>query len=369
MKRSAFASLLLAGVTAAAFVVPATSAAADDVSGDALAGKTVFLDPGHQESAAGHDMSKQVDDGYGGTKNCQTSGMTALGGTPEYAITYNVAEIVKGALQQLGADVVMSRGATGWGGCITDRADKANESGADVAVSIHADSTSAGTDTTNHGFHMIIPKLDGITDAKAEKAQADGGRAASKIMRDVYRDSGFTPSNYLGRDGLDERGDVAGPALTEVPLVFVEMGNGSNPGDAKVLESADGQAKHAKAIAVGIATYLAGGGAAGAAAEDAVADESGADEPGGGSPEAGGGATGGTADGAGGGVVGGDGGMLDGVLDRVDDVMDLFEQLISVNGIDSLLALINDGNIAKVEGILGTATDLAGPLLAEAGTA
>ncbi|GAA4802299.1 hypothetical protein [Tomitella cavernea] len=82
MKRSAFASLLLAGVTAAAFVVLATSAAADDVSGDALAGKTVFLDPGHQESAAGHDMSKQVDDGYGGTKNCQTSGMTALGGTP-----------------------------------------------------------------------------------------------------------------------------------------------------------------------------------------------------------------------------------------------------------------------------------------------
>ncbi|WP_182348387.1 N-acetylmuramoyl-L-alanine amidase family protein [Tomitella gaofuii] len=362
MKRSAFASLLLAGVTAAAFVVPATSAAADDVSGDALAGKTVFLDPGHQQSAAGHDMSKQVDDGYGGTKNCQTSGMTALGGTPEYEITYNVAEIVKGALQQLGADVVMSRGATGWGGCITDRADKANESGADVAVSIHADSTSAGTDTANHGFHMIIPKLDGITDAEAEKAQAGGGRAASKIMRDVYKDSGFTPSNYLGQDGLDERGDVAGPALTEVPLVFVEMGNGSNPGDAKVLESADGQAKHAKAIAVGIATYLAGGGAAGAAAEDAVAEESG-----GGSPDSGGGATGGAAAGDSGADAGG--GMLDGVLDRVDDVMDLFEQLISVNGIDSLLALINDGNIAKVEGILGTATDLAGPLLAEAGTA
>ncbi|QDQ99475.1 N-acetylmuramoyl-L-alanine amidase family protein [Tomitella fengzijianii] len=359
MKRSAFASLLLAGVTAAAFVVPATSAAADDVSDDALAGKTVFLDPGHQESAAGHDMSKQVDDGYGGTKNCQTSGMTALGGTPEYAITYNVAEIVKGALQQLGADVVMSRGATGWGGCITDRADKANSSGADVAVSIHADSTSAGTDSSNHGFHMIIPQLEGITDAKAEEAQAGGGRDASKIMRDVYKDSGFTPSNYLGQDGLDERGDVAGPALTEVPMVFVEMGNGSNPGDAKVLESADGQAKHAKAIAVGIATYLAGGGAAGQAAEDAVES----------APEPEGGDGGGNVGGDGGGAMGEGGGMVDGVLDRVDDVMDLFEQLIAVNGIDSLLALINDGNIAKVEGILGATTDLADPLLAEMGTA
>src|SRR5699024_7122195 len=154
MKRSAITSLLLAGVTAAAFALPAT-AAADEVPQDALAGKTVFLDPGHQQSAAGHDMSKQVDDGYGGTKNCQTSGMTALGGTPEYEITYNVAEIVKGALQQLGADVVMSRGATGWGGCITDRADKADDSGADVAVSIHADSTKEGPDPVDHGFHLI----------------------------------------------------------------------------------------------------------------------------------------------------------------------------------------------------------------------
>ncbi len=352
MKRSAITSLLLAGVTAAAFVLPAT-ATADEVSEDALAGKTVFLDPGHQQSAAGHDMSKQVDDGYGGTKDCQTSGMTALGGTPEYEITYNVAEIVKGALQQLGADVVMSRGATGWGGCITDRAEKADESGADVAVSIHADSTKQGADPVNHGFHLIIPTLDGITDAQAKDAQAGGGREVSTIMRDVYEDNGFTPSNYLGEDGLDERSDVAGPALTEVPLAFVEMGNGSNPADAKVLESPEGQAKHAKAIAVGIATYLAGGGAAGEAAEDAVEAAPASPAPGdGGANDGGGGA-----------------GAVDGVLDRVDDVMDLFEQLIAVDGMDSLLALINDGNAAKVEGLLGAAADLTGPMLQEFTTA
>src|SRR5699024_9779218 len=152
-------------------------------------------------------------------------------------------------------------------------------------------------------------------------------------MRDVYKDNGFTPSNYLGDDGLDERSDVAGPALTEAPMAFVEMGNGSNPAAAEVLESPGGQAKHARAIATGIATYRAGGGAAGDAAEGAV--EAAPAAPG---PDSGAGGDSGTDDG---------GGAIDGVLDRVDDVMDLFEQLIAVDGMDSLLDLINDGNIAK----------------------
>src|SRR5699024_3459529 len=143
-------------------------------------------------------------------------------------------------------------------------------------------------------------------------------------MRDVYKDNGFTPSNYLGDDGLDERSDVAGPALTEVPMAFVEMGNGSNPADAEVLESPEGQAKHAKAIATGIATYLAGGAAAGDAAEDAVEAAPAAPAPDSGGGDDAGGGDSGTGDGG--------GGAVDGVLDRVDDVMDLFEQLIAVDG-------------------------------------
>lgn len=346
----------------AAFVLPAAGATAEPApdGGQELAGKTVFLDPGHQQSADGHNLQKQVDDGYGGTKDCQTSGMTALGGTPEYEINYNVAAVVKGALEQLGADVEMSRGATGWGGCITDRADAANAADADLAVSIHADSTPTRPDNANHGFHLIIPELP-VPDNAANEAQKNGGRAASKIMRDVYKDSGFTPANYAGTDGLMERDDIAGPALTEVPLVFVEMGNGSNPTDAKMLEGPEGQAKNATAIATGIATYLAGGdgGAAvdGAAAGDA-AEGAGTTAPApGGEDSADSGATGGgDTDGP---ATGN--GAVDKVLDRLDDVMDLFEQAIAVDGMDSLLALIDDGNVAKVEAIANAALGFAEP--------
>lgn len=243
-------------------LVPATAAAApggSDTSGTELSGKTVFLDPGHQGSGHSENLSKQVDDGRGGTKDCQTTGMTTQGGVAEHTINWNVSQLVKSSLESLGATVVTSRADdVGWGGCVDDRARKASESGADVAVSIHADSTSVGSDADKHGFHLIVPTLP-IPNAAADAAQSGGGRAASTLMRDAYERAGFDPANYAGAtDGLQERSDVAGPALTEVPLVFVEMGNGSNPGDAQVLESSEGQLKHAIAISTGIIDYLLG---------------------------------------------------------------------------------------------------------------
>lgn len=262
LKRSATLGVLSAGVLALSVIVPATSSAApaaDQASGSELAGKTVFLDPGHQGTGHAEDLSKQVDDGRGGTKDCQTTGMTTLDGVAEHTINWNVSQLVKSSLESLGATVVTSRADdSGWGGCVDDRARAATRSGADVAVSIHADSTTTGTDTDKHGFHLIVPTLP-VPDAAAQAAQSEGGRAASNLMRDSYERAGFTSANYAGvNDGLQERGDIAGPALTGVPLVFVEMGNGSNPDDASVLESSEGQLKHAIAISTGVIDYLLG---------------------------------------------------------------------------------------------------------------
>ncbi|OZD09399.1 N-acetylmuramoyl-L-alanine amidase [Rhodococcus sp. 06-235-1A] len=275
------AGILGAGVLASA---PATAAPATTTPstptpsiGTELSGKTVFLDPGHQGTGHSEDLQRQVDDGRGGTKDCQTTGMTTVDGVPEHTINWKVSELVRSSLESLGATVKTSRADdTGWGGCVDDRARAASESGADVAVSIHADSTSTSSDAAKHGFHLIVPTLP-IPDAAADAAQSEGGRSASKLMRDSYVRAGFDPANYAGVDeGIQERSDVAGPALTTVPLVFVEMGNGSNPDDAALLESSDGQLKHAIAISTGIIDYLLGAEASsttatGPAAADATA--------------------------------------------------------------------------------------------------
>lgn len=266
---SATAALMCAGILGAGVIVaapatavpPATtpSAATPSATGSELSGKTVFLDPGHQGTAHSKNLQRQVNDGRGGTKDCQTTGMTTVDGVPEHTINWKVSELVRSSLESLGATVVTSRvDDSGWGGCVDDRARAASESGADVAVSIHADSTSTAADDSKRGFHLIVPTVP-IPNAAAEAAQSEGGRAASKLMRDSYVRAGFAPANYAGVDeGIQERSDIAGPALTTVPLVFVEMGNGSNPGDAALLESSDGQLKHAIAISTGIIDYLLG---------------------------------------------------------------------------------------------------------------
>ncbi|MFC4602396.1 N-acetylmuramoyl-L-alanine amidase [Rhodococcus kronopolitis] len=257
MKKSTLTAAL-AATALTAMLVPAVAVAAPEAEQPTpLTGKTVFLDPGHQGAGHSENLARQVDDGRGGTKDCQTTGMTSLGGVPEHTITWNVSELVKSSLETLGAKVVLSRADdTGWGGCVDERAKAANASGADLAVSVHADSTAAGADAADHGFHMIVPTLP-VPDSTVDAVQSTSGLEASKLMRDAYVKNGFTPANYAGVvDGLQSRADIAGPALTTVPLVFVEMGNGSNPDDAAVLDTQDGQLKHAIAIITGAVNYL-----------------------------------------------------------------------------------------------------------------
>ncbi|MCF8571297.1 N-acetylmuramoyl-L-alanine amidase [Gordonia sp. HY002] len=238
---------------------PSSEAAPLPGAGKDLAGKTIFLDPGHQGSAAGHDLNKQVPDGRGGKKACQTTGATAVTGKAEHTVNWEVSQLVKAALESKGARVVLSRkDDTGWGGCVDERAEAASRSGAAVAVSLHADSTSKTADNSKSGFHLIVPTLP-LPDKAADKAQASEGRKASNTMRDALVKAGLQPAGYAGAvDGIQTRADIAGVNLTRVPAVFVEMGNLSNPAEAKSLSSPQGAAKYAMAITDGITSYVDG---------------------------------------------------------------------------------------------------------------
>jgi N-acetylmuramoyl-L-alanine amidase len=279
MKKSiCITALVAAALGAALSPVPSVAAPTPDIAGR-LAGRVVFLDPGHQGGGTPAQLNRLVDNGRGGVKPCQTTGMTALGGMPEHTITWRVAQYVKTSLESLGAKVVLSRpDDTGWGGCITDRARAANASGADIAVSIHAD----GAPAADHGFHFIVPQRP-IPNPVADRVQSTKGLAATTLMRDAYLHAGFSPANYAGAvDGLQTRSDVAGPALTTVPDVFVEMGNGANPADAAQLTSPHGQLQHAMAITTGLVGYLLGvrpGGGEQVAAPNAAAPDAAAPNP------------------------------------------------------------------------------------------
>lgn len=237
-------ALLLVNLVSAAVIHAPRAAAAS------LEGMTVFLDPGHN-GVYDSEINRQVQNGRGGTKQCNTTGTATTSGYPEHAFNWDVTVLIRDALNRLGARTGTSRdNDNSVGPCVDQRAAMANLMHPDAIVSIHAD----GGPATGQGFHVNYssPPLN----------DAQGGPAVqlAHVMRDTLRAEGFQPANYIGSDGLNGRADLAGLNLADFPEVLVELGNMKNGADAAQMQSSDGRAKYAAAVTAGIVAYLSGKG-------------------------------------------------------------------------------------------------------------
>ncbi|WP_233434507.1 N-acetylmuramoyl-L-alanine amidase [Nocardia yamanashiensis] len=212
-----------------------------------IAGRTIVLDPGHNGGGAAHPevINSQVSDGRGGTKACNTTGTAANDGYTEHEFNWDVAQRVRDLLTARGYQVIMSRD-SGAGPCVDERGTLGNRTGAAAVVSIHADGAPAGA----HGFHVAhsSPPLN--------QAQGEPSQRLATALRDSLVRSGFQTSTYIGSDGLNPRSDLAGLNHSDRPTALVECGNMRDPGDIAVLESADGRARLAEAIAGAVAGYV-----------------------------------------------------------------------------------------------------------------
>ncbi|HYO05001.1 MAG TPA: Rv3717 family N-acetylmuramoyl-L-alanine amidase [Mycobacterium sp.] len=235
--------LMIVSVVAVTLVPNAPQARAAD-----LTGKVIVLDPGHG-AAADWPLSRQVPNGRGGTKDCQTTGTATDAGFPEHVFTWDVANLVRAQLEQLGAKTVVTRNDdSGSAPCVDERAATANAQQPDAIVSIHAD----GGPASGHGFHVnySAPPL--------FPSQGEPSIRLATDMRDALAASGVAESTYLGSEGLYGRADLAGLNLAEYPAVLVELGNMRNADDAAQMTTEQGRAACANAVTKGIAAYLGG---------------------------------------------------------------------------------------------------------------
>jgi N-acetylmuramoyl-L-alanine amidase len=224
---------------------PAPEVAPNDAA--SISGRIVFLDPGHN-GANDSSINRQVPNGRGGTKECQTSGTTTNDGYPEHTFNWDVVLKIRGALDALGVQTVLSRdNDDAVGPCVDERAASANAVYPDAIVSIHAD----GGPPTGRGFHV------NYSSPPLNDAQAGPAIQLAHTMRDELVASGYQESTYIGSDGLYGRADLAGLNLAQYPAILVELGNMRNSGDAAQMESEEGRSNYAAAVTKGIAAYLA----------------------------------------------------------------------------------------------------------------
>ncbi|MEV1174960.1 N-acetylmuramoyl-L-alanine amidase [Nonomuraea sp. NPDC049784] len=230
---------------------PASPSRSRSPAGQALAGKTIVIDPGHNGGNAAHpkEINRQVDV-ITGRKPCNTTGTETDAGYPEHAFTWDVAKRLKPILEKMGAKVVFTRpDDKGVGPCVTERAAIGNEARADAVLSIHGDGAAPG----GHGFHVILPGLvAGHNDAIVKPSR----RLGVAIRNAYHSGTGLPYSTYTAVDGLQTRTDLGGLNLSTRPAVFIECGNMRNRGDAAKMSDPAFRERMAQSLAGGLRKFL-----------------------------------------------------------------------------------------------------------------
>lgn len=215
-----------------------------------LAGITVGIDPGHN-GLNGTDPSFINHMIWNGkeSETCDTTGTQTAAGYTEARFNFDVARYLRAALIADGARVVMTRTNNhGVGPCVDRRAQILNDSGARVAIDIHAD----GGPAWGRGFTVLEPVADGPNDQVIRSSERFGHDVRAALLARTS----MPVSDYYGSNGFQFRNDLAGLNLTTVPKVLIESGNMVNATNAALLTSPRFQRQLAAALLAAILAFL-----------------------------------------------------------------------------------------------------------------
>ncbi len=205
-----------------------------------LTGVIICLDAGHgvTDETAQERVSPLSEE----TKAAYVSGASGASQTEE-ELNLAVAQLTQAALTRLGAQVVMTRTVNEIALGNIQRAQIANEAGADLCIRIHAD---GADDTTVSGMSMQVPAGELLGTPEIEQPSAQ----AAQIILDCV-----TEATGAKNRGLTQRSDLTGFNWSEVPCILLEMGFLSNPEEDATLAREDYRQSIADGIAQGVCRW------------------------------------------------------------------------------------------------------------------
>lgn len=211
-----------------------------------LEGAVICVDPGHcvtPETGKGHRelMSPLSDE----TKPLYTTGTRGANMTEEQ-LNLTVGLQFRDALEELGAEVVMTREVSEITISGIERCEIAHEAGADIAVHIHAD---GNNDPSVHGVSVLVPDGDLLgTPSIVEESV----RLGELMVNAVAAETGAK------NRGTVPRSDMTAFNFSEIPSVLIEMGFMTNPEEDALLETAEYQAKIVDGMVAAILDWYGG---------------------------------------------------------------------------------------------------------------
>lgn len=222
---------------------PATEPASEPVTNVETNGRLIVIDAGHQ--AKGNSDKEPIGPGAtemkakvaSGTKGC-------VSGLYEYELTLMVSEKLCEELEARGYEVLMVRTSHDVDISNAERAQVANEAGADAFIRIHAN----GSDNVDvSGVETLCQTASNPYNA----AYYEDSRALSEQVLD-----GIINVTGAKKRRVVETDTMSGINWCQVPVTIVEMGFMTNEAEDSLMATEDYQTKLAQGMADGIDAYF-----------------------------------------------------------------------------------------------------------------
>ncbi len=205
--------------------------------------KVVAIDAGHQ--ARGNYGTEPVGPGASTKKTKVAAGTSGVSSkVPEYKLTLQISRKLRKELLERGYKVVMIRNSNNVNITNKERAQKANESGADIYIRIHADGSAS---SSARGASALYPSTKNPYVGKLSKKSK---KLSTCILNNYCKETGFR------NRGLSLRDDLTGTNWSKIPVTLIELGFMSNPTEDKQMQRKSMQKKMVKGMADGIDAYF-----------------------------------------------------------------------------------------------------------------